>query len=92
MRIEHRPAGDCILNRRIETLATGGLVRVFDGEEHIKELGIACDQVSGLCTGDYSGGQVGASCVEASGMEFRFIIFDDDGNQSADHSVNGSAD
>jgi hypothetical protein len=76
----------------IDTIASGGLVAVFDGEDHIKELGIACSNVSGLCSGEYSAGQVEASCLEATMREFRFVIFDEDGNRSGDHSVHGSTD
>ncbi len=75
----------------IETIESGGLVRVFDGETKTAELGIQCDASSGFCEAEYNSDTVGATCVQAADREFRFIVFDEDGNRSAPYSVNGSA-
>jgi hypothetical protein len=75
----------------IETIESGGLLEVFDGETLTKELGVVCSASTGFCSGEFSSSVVDVPCYQAADYDFHFTVFDEDGNRSEAFSVSGSS-
>jgi len=75
----------------IETIESGGLLEVFDGETLTKELGVVCSASTGFCSGNFSSSVVDVACYQAAEYDFHFTVFDEDGNRSESFSVSGSS-
>ena len=75
----------------IETIESGGLVRVVQEGVESKDLGMVCDAATGFCSAEFSTDVVGVPCERAETVEFQFTVFDEDGHPSPPYSVIGSA-